>query len=167
MVVGWCKGGRVEDGCRVGGVEGCLLVGLAAHPHVEVGEDVQQVDILLLEVGLRKVEDGLHLEGARRVAAVEEHRLARAVGCLLELGVLALAAKRRPEAVVLLALLHLDERARALHRAGDLARHVDLALGGELALPEDDAARCEQHEAVARVELLRLLVHLRMRVSAR
>eukprot|EP00964_Phaeocystis_antarctica_P078388 scaffold48761_cov60-Phaeocystis_antarctica.AAC.4 len=107
--------------------------------------------------------DGLHLEGARRVAAAEEHRLAAAVGRLLVLRVLALAAERRPEAVVLLALFHLDERAPDLHRAGDLARHFDLALGGELALPEDDAARREQHEAVARVELLRLLVHLRMK----
>ena len=144
-------------------MEACLLVGVVAHPHVEVGEDVEQEDVLLLEVGLREVVDGLHLEGARRVAAAEEHRLAAAVGRLLVLRVLALAAERRPEAVVLLTLFHLDERAPALHRAGDLARHFDLALGGELALPEDDAARREQHEAVARVELLRLLVHLRMK----
>ena len=38
------------------------LVGLAADPHVQVGEDVEEEDVVLLEVGLRDVRFGLGLE---------------------------------------------------------------------------------------------------------
>ena len=37
------------------------LVGLAADPHVQVGEDVEEEDVVLLEVGLRDVRLGLGL----------------------------------------------------------------------------------------------------------